>query len=119
MRRLLLGLLFMALLAGTAWGQNDKSFHFAWSGVMSLATDKTLSEAYPVMDPWARGTLAVFLALIPGVIKESTDSKFDGMDMAANAAGAITGVIFGENTGRIVFFEHRENSWGLAWRLEW
>jgi hypothetical protein len=68
------------------WNGNDKAMHFGVSFVIGYAT----------ANQWPKEPLKAWaVALIPGVLKEATDQKASGKDMAANALGAALGVATG------------------------
>ncbi len=68
------------------WKGDDKALHFGVSFALGVATGHQ----------WPKEPLKAFgVALIPGVLKEATDKKASGKDMAANALGAALGVATG------------------------
>ncbi len=85
-------LLTVACLAGHApaqaaddWNGADKAKHFAVSAVLGTAS------AMHFENKWT----AFGVAMIPGVLKEITDSHFSSKDLAADALGAALGVQLG------------------------
>lgn len=71
--------------AADDWDGADKSTHFAVSAVLGTAS------AMHFENKWT----AFGVAMIPGLLKEMTDSRFSGKDLAADALGAALGVQFG------------------------
>ncbi|MDO9226051.1 MAG: hypothetical protein Q8M09_17525 [Pseudomonadota bacterium] len=76
---------FTSAQAADDWGGADKAQHFAVSAVLGTAS------AMHFEDKW----VAFGVAMIPGVLKEITDSRFSGKDLAADALGAALGVQLG------------------------
>lgn len=71
--------------AADDWNGADKGAHFAVSAVLGTAA------AMHFEDKWT----AFGVAMIPGLLKELTDSRFSGKDLAADALGAGLGVQIG------------------------
>ena len=79
------------MLSGVA---NDKKMHFAGSVVLGAGSEYMLRQLnYQPDNRWQRIFTATALGLIPGLIKEATDSKFDGGDLAADLAGSFVGAV--------------------------
>jgi hypothetical protein len=68
------------------WNGSDKPLHFGVSAILGFSA----RTFYP-NEPWK----AVGIAMIPGVLKEATDPKFSGKDLAVDLAGAMLGVYVG------------------------
>lgn len=80
-----------AAFAQDTWGGKDKAMHFGVSFVVGLAAGSQWPDNKP---------LAFGVAMIPGLVKELSDSGrggtgFSGKDMVANAVGAALGVYTG------------------------
>lgn len=72
--------------------ESDKKRHFGISLLLGAGSELMLREYEETRyDRWKRITYATGLALIPGVIKEITDSRFDNGDLAADLAGSFLG----------------------------
>ena len=71
--------------AADDWDGADKGAHFAVSAVLGTAS------AMHFENKWT----AFAVAMIPGLLKEITDSRFSGKDLAADALGAGLGVQIG------------------------
>lgn len=69
-----------------SWKGDDKKMHFGVSFVLGFAAGAQWPENKP---------LAFGVAMIPGLIKEATDTKASGKDLVANAVGAALGVYTG------------------------
>lgn len=83
------------------WGGTDKTLHFGVSAILGFSA----RSFYP-NEPWK----AVGIAMIPGVLKEASDGKASGKDLAADLAGAMLGVYIGG-----CYFNHKQAVCG--WRF--
>lgn len=77
--------LFPSAQAADDWSGADKRAHFAVSAVLGTAA------AMHYENKWT----AFGVAMIPGLLKELTDNRFSGKDLAADALGAALGVQLG------------------------
>ena len=74
----------------------DKILHFGISGAISFVLYIISFELFPQMNTLTRGCLAAGIGLMPGILKEIADTKFDVGDLIADIGGVIVGVIIGE-----------------------
>jgi hypothetical protein len=93
MKRLIYSLLAAPVLAFATdkpvdkWNGDDKPMHLGVSFVLGFAA----------ANQWPNEPLKAWsMAMIPGALKEATDKKASGKDMAANAIGAALGVYTGK-----------------------
>lgn len=71
---------------------SDKKRHFGLSVVLGAGSEYILRKyAFTAHHRWRRVILATGLATIPGIIKESTDFRFDTDDLLADVVGSFTG----------------------------
>ncbi len=76
---------------------NDKKQHFAVSVALGAASEFGLRQLNIASDSrWERIALATGIGLIPGVIKEVADDKFDKQDLLADAVGSFTGALLSD-----------------------
>jgi uncharacterized protein YfiM (DUF2279 family) len=68
------------------WSGSDKPLHFGVSATLGLSARTVFPK-----EPWK----AVGVSIMPGVLKELSDRRFSGKDLAADFAGAIFGVYVG------------------------
>ncbi|MEQ1882415.1 MAG: hypothetical protein ABL878_15760 [Burkholderiales bacterium] len=68
------------------WSGSDKQKHFGVSTTLGFSTRTVFPQ-----EPWK----AVGLSIMPGVLKELSDKRFSGKDLAADFAGAMFGVYVG------------------------
>ena len=84
-----------------SFGGSDKTYHV----VVSAAVGVAVAAQWPEK-PW----LTQFgIAMIPGVLKELSDKKISGKDLAADAVGAAIGVSIGR-----VFISRRDGTTTVA-----
>lgn len=93
--------------AQDTWSGRDKRQHFA----ISFAAGVGCSQVF-------QGATAYGCAILPGLVKELSDSqeegnKFSGKDMVANALGAYLGV----RTGRWLIMRHNSQTI-VAYRVQ-
>ena len=90
MRRTLIVFVFLALQwCPSAFAvETDKVAHFAVSYGASLTIAQLCKKACIGDDcSWYCPIVGGFLGMVPGTVKEFTDSRFDWGDMGANAMG--------------------------------
>ncbi len=95
--------LLMTVSAATLWaiaGNNlatDKKRHFSVSALFGAGSEFYLRRfERPANNRLLRLGFATGLGIIPGIIKEATDDRFDTNDMAANIAGALAGALISD-----------------------
>ncbi|MGI2027830.1 hypothetical protein [Endozoicomonas acroporae] len=80
----------------------DKKKHFGVSVVLGAASEFGLRQLDIANDSrWGRIALATGIGMIPGILKEISDSreknnKFDKQDLVADALGSLTGAVLSD-----------------------
>ena len=77
--------------------ENDKKMHFGGSIILGAGSEYILRQLnYEPDNRWRRIAVATGMGLIPGIAKESIDSKFDFGDILADLAGSFTGALLAD-----------------------
>lgn len=85
-----------AALASSSIDQ-DKRQHFGISMILGAASEFGLRRLDIASHcRWGRIALATGIGLVPGLVKEVTDERFDAEDMLANVLGSFTGAILSD-----------------------
>ena len=75
----------------------DKRQHFGISMILGAASEFGLRRLDIASHcRWGRVALATGIGLVPGLVKEVTDERFDAEDLLANAFGSLTGAILSD-----------------------
>jgi putative lipoprotein len=101
MRNVIFFVLVLLLLATPAFALDGSLYAHFWTGsVCGLAADTVLYHYAKQMGPVERSLASTGVALVPGVINEIVDeysnNHFGWDDVAADALGALTGVVAAE-----------------------
>ena len=100
MKKIIILNLFSLLFASNIFASDigtDKYYHVGASSMIGFTSGLVMSNMVVKELPfWQRLTINTSVALIPGVVKEYTDIKFDWQDMSANLVGALLGVLSAE-----------------------
>lgn len=111
MKKVLCSVLLGTLLSSSMLfaSDNDKIKHFGFSSIFGYAAEtlihdkQTLSNTQKVIYGTAIGS-------VPGLVKELSDDKYDGEDMAYNVAGAFAGSLLSNYLNNSVFLAFEHNS---------
>ena len=72
----------------------DKKLHFSGSVILGAGSEYVLRKLNDKpFNRWQRVAAATGMGLVPGVIKEVTDSKFDAGDLLADVTGSFVGAL--------------------------
>ncbi|MCW7553148.1 hypothetical protein NX722_10970 [Endozoicomonas gorgoniicola] len=75
----------------------DKKRHFSISIALGAASEFGLRKLKVASDSrWKRIALATGAGLVPGIIKEMTDDRFDKEDLLADVIGSFTGALLSD-----------------------
>lgn len=87
--------------------ENDKVKHFGFSSIFGYAGETIIHDIETFSDT-QKVIYGTAIGSVPGLIKELTDDKYDGEDMAYNVAGAFAGSLLSNylNNNVFVAFEH-------------
>ncbi|WP_263079940.1 hypothetical protein [Endozoicomonas sp. Mp262] len=73
---------------------SDKKQHFGISVVLGASSEHILRHFnYFPEHRWKRIAVATGMGLVPGVLKELSDSRFDSGDLLADVIGSFTGAL--------------------------
>lgn len=84
------------------------ALHFGFSSIFGAAGETFLHYKTRLETP-GRILCGTLIGSLPGLVKELTDSRFSGADMAANVAGALLGSVIANhvNNRLSVRIEHQ------------
>ena len=75
----------------------DKKRHFSLSIVLGAASETGLRKLEIASGSrWLRVALATGVGLVPGIVKEMTDDRFDKEDLLADVLGSFTGALLSD-----------------------
>ena len=83
--------MFLLCCYTVAQAAEDKEQHAIVSGIAGGMAVMVVDIVKPEWPSWKKWVVAGSLAMVPGIIKEATDDKFDWNDIAADAVGAYGG----------------------------
>jgi len=123
--KMLIIIMFSAVpVSSSAFNEYDKIWHFSISSVFGAASETYLHYNTKFETP-QRIVCSTFLGIVPGIFKELYDDHqknnlFGWGDMAANAGGALVGVLISNyvNNKIQVSFDNKGKAAKVAYRFE-
>jgi len=88
----------LLFLSSPAYAGDDTAQHFGFSAAFGYIAEDFIHNK--VDTDGERIVYGTALGLVPGILKELTDDRFDGSDMAANIAGAFIGSLIATRVNR-------------------